>query len=114
MLFRSNALVDGIEVFSEATDWLLASNERDPRLPAAASVPYLRLLGTVAGGWQMARAALAAHRKLEGEAGDVEFYEAKLVTARFYAEQIMPQASALLQVITRGSGATLELADDQF
>ena len=109
-----NALVDGIEVFSEATDWLLASNERDPRLPAAASVPYLRLLGTVAGGWQMARAALAAHRKLEGEAGDVEFYKAKLVTARFYAEQIMPQASALLQVITRGSGATLELADDQF
>ena len=109
-----NALVDGIEVFSEATDWLLASHERDPRLPAAASVPYLRLLGTVAGGWQMARAALAAHRKLEGEAGDVEFYKAKLVTARFYAEQIMPQASALLQVITRGSGATLELADDQF
>jgi alkylation response protein AidB-like acyl-CoA dehydrogenase len=109
-----NALADGIEAVTEATDWLLTSHERDPQLPAAASVPYLRLLGTVVGGWQMARAALAAQRKLDGEAGDAEFYKAKLGTARFYAEQIMPQASALLQTITRGSETTLVLDDDQF
>jgi alkylation response protein AidB-like acyl-CoA dehydrogenase len=109
-----NALVDGIETVSEATDWLLASHERDPQLPAAASVPYLRLLGTVVGGWQMARAALAAQRKLDGESGDAKFYKAKLATARFYAEHTMPQAGALLQVITRGSEATLALDEDQF
>lgn len=109
-----NALADGVEAVSEATDWLLASHERDPRLPAAASVPYLRLLGTVVGGWQMARAALAAQHKLDGGSGDSEFYKAKLTTARFYAEQIMPQAGALLQVITRGSEAALALDESQF
>jgi alkylation response protein AidB-like acyl-CoA dehydrogenase len=109
-----NALTDGVEAVSEATDWLLAAHERDPQLSAAASVPYLRLLGTVAGGWQMARAALAAQCKLGAGEGDAGFYQAKLATARFYAEQIMPQAGALLQVITRGSETTLELADDQF
>ncbi len=109
-----NALTDGVEALSEATDWLLASHERDPQLPAAASVPYLRLLGTVAGGWQMARAAFAAQCKLGAGEGDDEFYLAKLATARFYAEQIMPQAGALLQTITRGSETTLALDEDQF
>ena len=108
------ALVEGIDAMSRATDWILAAHARDPRLPAAASVPYLRLFGTVVGGWQMARAALVARHKLDAGAGDSRFYQAKLTTARFYAEHIMPQARALLHAILQGSEATLALDTDQF
>jgi alkylation response protein AidB-like acyl-CoA dehydrogenase len=107
------SLTAGVQALQEATAWMLRSQANDPRLPLAASVPYLRLFGLVGGGWQMARAALAAGRRLEDGQGDA-FHEAKLVTARFYAEQILPQAGALLHAITGGSDAVLALDEDRF
>ena len=59
-------------------------------------MPYLKLFGTVAGGWLMARAALVAATKLETPEAD--FYRAKKITARFYAEHVLPEA----QVYRRG------------
>jgi Acyl-CoA dehydrogenases len=110
----SLALTEGINALATATDWILASNAQDPRLPAAASVHYLRLMGTVAGGWQMARAALKAHQKLAAGEDKRRFYAGKIATARFYADQILPQAGALLVAITRGSSAVMALDEDQF
>ncbi|MFQ6022289.1 MAG: acyl-CoA dehydrogenase [Acidiferrobacterales bacterium] len=107
-------LAEGVTALSKATDWILTSHDDDPRLPLAGSVPYLHLFGTVVGGWQMARAALVAQRKLEAGEGDPRFYKRKLTTARFYAEQIMPLTEALLHTITHGSSAALALDDDQF
>jgi len=76
-------------------------------------VNYLMLAGYVCGGWQMARAALVAQEKLTvGE--DPEFHEAKLITARFYVEQILPKATALLNAIKAGGKSTLALAEGQF
>lgn len=109
-----NALANGVDALSQATEWILTSHEDDPRLPLAGSVPYLRLFGTVVGGWQMARAALIAQGKLNARTGDSRFYEAKFATTRFYAEQIMPQTGALLHAITRGSSAALALDEEQF
>ncbi|MFQ5993777.1 MAG: acyl-CoA dehydrogenase [Acidiferrobacterales bacterium] len=108
------ALTEGVDALAEATEWILASDERDRRLPVAASVPYLHLFGIVVGGWQMARAAAIAQQKLNAAGSDSQFYQGKLATARFYAEHIMSQATALLQTITRGSNATLALDDEQF
>ena len=65
------------------------------------------------GGWQMARAALVAQNKLAaGE--DTVFHEAKLVTARFYAEHILPKAGALLRSIQSGGTSILALTEEQF
>lgn len=108
------ALSAGLDDAAQATQWLLTSHEKDPRLPLAAAVHYLRLLGTVVGGWQMARAALIAQTKIEAGDTNTSFYEAKVVTAHFYATQIMPQTQALLRAITQGSGAVLALKDEQF
>ena len=58
----------------------------------ACSVPYLRLWGTVAGGWQMARAAQIAAEKIAANDSDAEFYRAKLATAGFYASHVLSQA----------------------
>ena len=71
---------------------------------------FLKLMGIVAGGWQMARAALAAEKKLN--AGDKAFYAAKLATARFYADQVLVQASALRDTVTKGAAAVMAVPED--
>jgi len=80
---------------------------------AAVSVPFLKLWGTVGGGWLMARAALIADAKA-GTDGDTDFYRAKIVTARFYAEHILPQAAGLASAVTGGSSSVLALTEAQF
>ncbi len=62
----------------------------------------------------MARAAVAASDHLAGDAGDREFYEAKIITARFFAEQIMPMAAAYRRAIEYGSDTVMALSEDQF
>ncbi|MDF2733020.1 MAG: acyl-CoA dehydrogenase, partial [Desertimonas sp.] len=74
--------------FRQATDWLRECGADDPNGALAGATPYLRMAGTVTGGWLLTRSALAAAELLR--AGDLggftnEFLEQKLVTARFYA-----------------------------
>ena len=86
----------------------------NPNAVAAVAVPYLKLFGTVAGGWMMLRAAQIAVNK-RGETGaDTAFYEAKLVTAQFYCEHILPQASGLMHAVVNGAGSVMALAPDAF
>ena len=74
------ALADGVKAVEECVDFIVAA--KDPRVQFADAVPFLKLMGIVAGGWQMARAALAA----DMQGGDQEFLKAKKATARFYAD----------------------------
>jgi 3-(methylthio)propanoyl-CoA dehydrogenase len=99
---------------AQSVAWMVASYGSASRAAHAASVPYLRLWGLVAGGWQLARAAQAAGRHLATGAGDAAFYGSKIATATFYAECLLPQAAGLARAITRGSDAILALADEQF
>ena len=78
------------------------------------SVLYLKLAGIVLGGWQMARAALIAQQKLDANEGDASFYQAKIATARFFADHILSQASGLRTAIVAGSAGVLALSEDQF
>jgi hypothetical protein len=72
---------------------------------AAGAVHYLRLLGIVAGGWLMARAALiaAAGPAAGSGEGDPDFLRAKMVSARFFADQVLVQAGMLATVFTQGA-----------
>jgi hypothetical protein len=80
----------------------------------AGAVPYLKLWGIVAGGWQMARAAHLAKACLDGGAEDFDFYRSKIDTARFYAEHIVPQAQAHKAAVVNGSASVLALEEGQF
>ncbi|MES2074813.1 MAG: acyl-CoA dehydrogenase [Pseudomonadota bacterium] len=80
----------------------------------AGSVLYLKLAGIVLGGWQMARAAIIAQQKLDANEGDASFYQAKIATARFFADHILSQASGLRIAIIDGSAGVLALTEDQF
>jgi alkylation response protein AidB-like acyl-CoA dehydrogenase len=106
-------LARGRDALAAVVDYVLANAKRDPNAVFAGSVPYLKLAGIVLGGWQMARAQLAAQRLM---AGDPKFYGAKIATARFYAEHVLPQAAALEAAIVsaRGDEGVLALAEDQF
>ncbi len=88
--------LDGLD---EATDWLLAHGPTDPNAALAGSSPYLRMFGLCLGGWLLARSAVAA-----AATGDADLAQDKLVTARFYAEQLLPQAAGLRHATVAGAG----------
>jgi hypothetical protein len=97
--------------FDEVVTYIVANAKTDVKAVYAGSFAYLRLCGLVLGGWQMARALLAA----EGlKASDPAFYEAKIATARFFAENLMPQAQALVTSILEGGHSTNALELEQF
>jgi butyryl-CoA dehydrogenase len=79
----------------------------------AGSVPFLRLAGTALGGWLLAKSALAAQHKLAARDGDPAFLEAKLVTARFYAEVILPPALAQVGPIKAAGHTVFALEEAQ-
>jgi alkylation response protein AidB-like acyl-CoA dehydrogenase len=109
-----SALHAGADALATATACMVERTAADRPAAAAAASPYLRLFGLVAGGAMMAQAARAASAPTSAERADAPFRAAKLVTARFYAEQILPAVHGLLPIIMAGQAATLALADDTF
>jgi alkylation response protein AidB-like acyl-CoA dehydrogenase len=109
-----DALARGVASLGAAAQWLGANYARDPGIPGAASYNLLMLAGTVTGGWQLARAASAACDRLAAGDADASFLEAKILTARFYAGQLMPVATALAKGIEAGCEPLLAMRDEQF
>ena len=103
-LVMRDALQQGRLALEATIDYLVANARTQVKPVYAGAVNYLRLAGLVLGGWQLARALLVA---LERREQDPEFFGAKQVTARFYAEALLPQAQALAASV-RTSGATVE------
>ncbi|MEA3117141.1 MAG: 3-(methylsulfanyl)propanoyl-CoA dehydrogenase [Paraburkholderia sp.] len=103
----------GARSLAAVVEFVLANAKHDPSAVFAGSVLYLKLAGIVLSGWQMARAMLVAARE---EASDRSFYGAKIATARFYAEHVLPQAAALEVAIlsAKGDEGVLALSEDQF
>jgi alkylation response protein AidB-like acyl-CoA dehydrogenase len=106
-------LAQGHRALTAAVEFVVANTKRDPNAVFAGSVPYLKLAGIVLGGWQMARALLVAAEK---RSEDPSFYGAKIATAQFYAEHVLPQAAALEVAIVsaKGDEGVLALSEDQF
>ena len=107
------SLRHGIAALKTATDYIVANFNTDVRTVALGAVPFLHLLGTVAGGWVMARSALVAASKIS--AGETDpFFPAKIITARYFAEHSMVAAPGLAREIVEGGASGLALADGMF
>jgi alkylation response protein AidB-like acyl-CoA dehydrogenase len=102
-------LAAGRRALAGVVAFVVERAKSDPNAVFAGSVPYLKLAGLVLGGWQMARAALAARAK---RAEDPSFYGAKVATAQFFAEHLLPQAAALEAAIVSAKGGEGWLALD--
>lgn len=101
-------LAPAVDALDNATHWILDHGEADIVDALAGASHYARLFGVVAGGAMMARAALTSADMVIAGA-DAPVYRAKITTARFYAEQFLPQATALATTIAAGSRAIMAM-----
>lgn len=107
-------LQEGSAALEQVVEYVVANIKTDVKAVFAGSVTYLKLAGIVLGGWQMARAALAAQKRLDAGEGDAAFYRAKIGTARFFADHILSQAPGLRTSIVAGAAGVLALEIEQF
>jgi alkylation response protein AidB-like acyl-CoA dehydrogenase len=107
-------LQEGSAALEQVVEYVVANIKTDVKAVFAGSVTYLKLAGIVLGGWQMARAALAAQKRLDAGEGDAAFYRAKIGTARFFADHILSQAPGLRTSIVDGAAGVLALDVEQF
>lgn len=103
-----------LKAWTDATEWLAANAKTGLSGVLTAAVPYLHLAVTVTGGWFMAKAALAAAGYLEKGEGDQAFYRAKIATARFYADQLLPQAYSYAETVKAGDAALAGMGEALF
>ena len=99
--------------FVEVVDFVAGNTKAAPNAVFAGSVPYLMLAGNLMAGWQMGRALLAAREALTaGE--DAAFMQAKITTARFYADHILSKAPGIRDSIVEGADSVTALALEAF
>ena len=106
-------LAAAVKAVEDSVAFILGAASKDPNAAFAGAVPLMMLMGITAGGWQMARAALIAEKKLS-TSDDKSFLEAKIKTARFYGDHVLSRAPGLGATVTGGSAAVMALSDDQF
>ena len=99
-----DALAAAVDTLRTTTQWLRTNGAADPNNALAGATPYLQMTGIVTGAWLLTKAALAAAALQAGDGGgfSTELLEQKLVTARFFATQILPQAAGLAPAVTAG------------
>ncbi|MCO5109186.1 MAG: acyl-CoA dehydrogenase [Burkholderiaceae bacterium] len=97
-----------------SVDAIVASFKADTHAAYGASVPYLSQAGLVLCGWQLGRAALAARALLGDPVADRGFLEAKIATAQFFAEHLLPRAAAHGEAVAAGAGSTMALDESAF
>jgi len=111
----TKGLKKGLNDLQAATMWLMQNAMQKPDNAGAASTDYMHLFGLVALGYMWARMVKVAQEKLAaGVDGDVSFYEAKLVTGRYFMERLMPETGAHLARISSGAESMMALDAEAF
>jgi 3-(methylthio)propanoyl-CoA dehydrogenase len=105
----AGALAAGVDALEAAVSYVVENYATDIRGVSVGAVPLLKLFGIVAGGWQMLRAASISRRRLAEDPGraDAGFHQAKISTARFYADHVLSQAPGLSHSVIHGAAGAL-------
>ncbi|THJ33732.1 acyl-CoA dehydrogenase [Lampropedia aestuarii] len=101
------------QAFVDVVEFMVANGRESPNAAFAGSVPYLMLAGNLVAGWNLGRALLVADKQL-ANGQDKAFYQAKIITAQFYAEHILPRTAALRSAILNGGESVMALDMDDF
>jgi alkylation response protein AidB-like acyl-CoA dehydrogenase len=96
------------EAFVDVVNFVAGNTKASPNAVFAGSVPYLLLAGNVMAGWQLARALLVAQEQL-AQGHDAAFMQAKITTARFYADHLLTKAPGMRDAIVEGADAVTAL-----
>jgi hypothetical protein len=101
------------EAFVEVVDFVAGNTKASPNAVFAGSVPYLMLAGNLMSGWQLGRALLVAQDAL-GRGEEAAFMQAKITTARFYADHLLSKAPGTRDSIVQGADSVTAMALDAF
>ncbi|MDF1480543.1 acyl-CoA dehydrogenase [Extensimonas sp. H3M7-6] len=101
------------EAYLDVVDFVVGGSKASPNAVHAGSVPYLLASGNLVAGWQLARSLLIA-QELLAQGQDVPFMQAKIATARFYAEHILVRVPGLRDAIVEGGESVMALPNDAF
>jgi len=96
----------------KATSWIAENAMKNPDNAGAASVDYLRIFGLVTVGYMWARMAKIAIENQQSD--DADFYKAKIKTARFYMQKLLPQTGSLLTTLESGSNSLMDFDEAYF
>lgn len=107
------ALGQGAGHLQQASMWFMQNAMAKPDNAGAGATDYLHLFGLVALGYMWCQIADAANAKLKN-GGDAARFNAKLVTARFFMERMMPETATRLARIQAGAASTMELPAEAF
>lgn len=111
-------MIEGLEkafgALQLSTATIAEKGMRDPEEAAAAATDYTRLMGLVAIGYCFAKAATLAQEKLASGTDEADFYKAKIVTARFFFDRLLPQATAAFLAIKSGKASMMALDEASF
>ncbi|MDX2027470.1 MAG: acyl-CoA dehydrogenase [Alphaproteobacteria bacterium] len=95
-------------------DWMVKKAKEDIPAAAAGAAPFLRLAGNVIGGYYLIKSAALAQKDMAERAGDPKFLSSKIMTARFYAEHVLPGCGGLAVAATEGAAVTLAMPEEGF
>ncbi|MEG0676822.1 MAG: acyl-CoA dehydrogenase [Comamonas sp.] len=101
------------QAFVQVVDFVVAQAKADPNAVYAGSVPYLLLTGNLVAGWQLGRSVLVAQELLQ-KGQETAFMQAKLTTARFYAEHILSRVAGQADAVLNGAASVMALPMEAF
>jgi hypothetical protein len=99
----------GLDLLQQATFWFAQHGLQNPNDAGAGAVDYLRMMGIVSVGWMWARMAKIANEKLAAKPANAQFYQDKLVSAKYWMERMIPECPMLLERIQAGSANIMAL-----
>jgi len=110
----ADSLRDSKGVLEEATLWIVSNGPEDPEQAAAAASPYLRLMALTVIAYLWSRMATVAARKIQSDEGNRPLLEAKLISAQYYFDKLLPENTWLLTDIKSGKETMMALSQDQW
>ncbi len=109
----SSAVRDALTHFNRATEWVRQTGAIQPETTAAASVGYMNVFALTVAGWLMLEAASAAATKMGGNSDHSVTLEEKIISAKFFATNILPRTQAHADAVIHSSAVALELTESQ-
>lgn len=108
------ALREAVASGKAAREWLLENAAEDAAAAGSVSVQFMMMFGYICGAWIMGQSAIKAQAQLDAGNGDPEFLQAKLITAQFFSEHLLPRVKSNLAAIQAGSASIMALNEELF
>jgi hypothetical protein len=108
------ALAQALIAMTEITALLQARSKQDLRGFALSATPYLECMGDLVVAWLLLEQAAIAHARLQAADADQEFYQAKLTTARYFAQERLPLCQARIKIMRAADRLPLEMPEPGF